>query len=155
MTEVSFYHLQQTRLEDVLPLLLEKTLSAGKRALVMTASNVRSEHLGQALWRNQKDSWLPHGCKKDGRSEDQPIWLTHVEENPNKANFIFLTDGTARVDLDGFERCFELFDGNDGAQVTAARERWKTYKGLGFQLKYFQQTEHGGWQEKATSLGPL
>ncbi|MBT4934888.1 MAG: DNA polymerase III subunit chi [Rhodospirillaceae bacterium] len=150
MTEVSFYHLQKSRLEDVLPMLLEKTLGAGKRALVMTASGARAEHLGQTLWSYKKDSWLPHGGKKDGRSEDQPIWLTELEENPNDATFVFLTDGAERADLDGFERCFELFDGNDGAQVAAARERWKSYKSAGYQLKYLQQSEHGGWQEKAS-----
>ncbi|MBC8267718.1 MAG: DNA polymerase III subunit chi [Rhodospirillaceae bacterium] len=150
MTEVSFYHLQKSRLEDVLPTLLEKTLGAGKRALVMTASDARVEHLGQALWSSRKDSWLPHGSKKDGRSEDQPIWLTDFEENPNKASFVFLTEGVERGDLDTFERCFELFDGNDAAQVAAARERWKTYKEAGYQLTYLQQTEQGGWQEKAS-----
>ncbi len=150
MTEVSFYQLQKSRLEDALPMLLEKTLGAGKRALVMTSSDARAEQLSTALWHYQKDSWLPHATKKDGRAEDQPIWLSAEGENANEADFVFLTDGASPADLSAFERCFELFDGNDGAQITAARERWKAYRDAGYQLKYLQQTERGGWKEKAT-----
>ncbi|NQU56301.1 MAG: DNA polymerase III subunit chi [Rhodospirillales bacterium] len=153
MAEVSFYHLQKSRLEDALPMLLEKTLAAGKRALVLTSSETRAEQLGDALWSYRQDSWLPHGSKKEGRAEDQPIWLSAEDENANDAAFIFLTDGAVSANLDAFERCFELFDGNDGAQITAARERWKTYRDAGYGLKYLQQSENGGWQEKAASQG--
>lgn len=150
MTEVSFYHLQKSRVEDVLPMLLEKTLGAGKRALVMAGSQARAEQLSNALWSYRQDSWLPHGTKKDGRAEEQPVWLSAEDDNPNAATFVFLTDGASRADLDTFERCFELFDGNDPARVAAAREHWKDYKDTGYSLKYLQQTEHGSWQEKAT-----
>ena len=150
MTEVSFYHLQLWPLERALPKLLEKTLQAGKRALVMVGSQPRAEQLNEMLWTYEQGSWLPHGTAKDGRPDDQPIWLTPTDENLNGATFLFLTDGATCSHVADFERCFELFDGNDGAQVAAARERWKAYKDLGFGLKYLQQTENGGWQEKAT-----
>jgi len=150
MTEVSFYHLQKASLEEALPILLEKTLDAGKRALVLTGSDAQVEQLNKALWSSRQDSWLPHGAKNDGRGEDQPIWLTAIDENPNAATFMFLTNGASGGDLGVFERCFDLFDGNDTAQVTAARERWKACRDAGYRLKYLQQTDSGGWQEKAT-----
>lgn len=151
MTEVSFYHLQKSRLEDALPKLLEKTLSAGKRAVVMVGSEPRVELLTNQLWSYDPDSWLPHGSSRDGRGEDQPVWLTVEDENPNGATFLFLTDGATSATLSNYERCFELFDGNDGAQVSAARERWKAYKEAGHPLTYLQQTERGGWEEKAST----
>jgi len=153
MTEVSFYHLQKSLLEDALPLLLEKTLAMGKRAVVMAGSAARAEQLGNRLWNYRQDAWLPHGTAKDGRAGDQPVWLTTDQENPNDATYLFLTDGAGRDDVGAFERCFELFDGHDGAQVTAARERWKAYKDAGHGLKYMQQNETGGWQEKAAGSG--
>ena len=149
MTEVSFYHLQRSRLEDALPLLLEKTLAAGKRALVRVGSDARAEQLSGHLWSYKQDSWLPHGTARDGRPDDQPVWLTAAGDNPNEASFLFLADGATEADVDAFERCFELFDGNDGAQVAAARERWKAYKEAGHPLKYLQQTERGNWELKA------
>lgn len=148
MTQVSFYHLQKSRLEDALPMLLEKTLNTGKRALVMVGSEGRVEQLSNALWSYRQGSWLPHGTIKDGRAEDQPIWLSTLQENPNGATFLFLTEGATCTAVDTFERCFEIFDGNDAARLTAARERWKAYMDAGYQLQYLQQTEGGGWQEK-------
>ncbi|MED5396188.1 MAG: DNA polymerase III subunit chi, partial [Pseudomonadota bacterium] len=38
MTEIAFYHLERSPLERALPKLLEKTLEAGKRALVVVGS---------------------------------------------------------------------------------------------------------------------
>jgi DNA polymerase-3 subunit chi len=150
MTKVSFYHFQKSRLEDALPALLEKTLGAGKRALVKVGSDARAEQLNADLWDFQQGAWLPHGTAKDGRSEDQPVWLTAVDENPNGATFLFLGDGACSADVGTFERCFELFDGNDAAQLAAARERWKSYKDAGHSLTYLQQTERGGWQKMVT-----
>ncbi len=151
MTEVSFYHLQKSRLEDALPKLLEKTLSAGKRALVLVGSEHRAEQLNAQLWSYDQDSWLPHGTAKDGRPGDQPVWVSERDENANDATFLFLTEGVTCADVNVYERCFELFDGNDGAQVAAARERWKAYRQAGHSLKYLQQTERGAWEEKASA----
>ena len=148
MTEVAFYHLQRWPLERALPKLLEKTLEAGKRAVVMAGSADRVEALAGSLWTYEPDSWLPHGSAKDGSPEDQPVWLTAADENPNGAQFLFLADGAECPDMAAYERCFELFDGNDEAAVEAARERWKAYKEAGFDLAYWQQTERGGWQKK-------
>ena len=47
-----------------------------------------------------------------------------------------------------YERCFELFDGNDSQAVDAARGRWQAYKDAGHALTYWQQTVRGGWKEK-------
>ena len=150
MTEISFYHLQKSRFEDALPFLLEKTLEMGKRALIKVGSGSRAEQLNTHLWNYQKGAWLPHGTTNDGQGENQPIWLTSVDENPNGATFLFLGDGACSSDISTFERCFELFDGNDAALLAIARDRWKSYKDEGHSLKYLQQSKHGVWQEKVT-----
>ncbi len=99
MTDIAFYHLQKSPLEAVLPKLLEKTLAAGKRALVLASSNERVEALAAHLWTYDPDAWLPHGTAQDGSPEEQPIWLTDRDDNPNGAAFLFLTDGadTGRI----------------------------------------------------------
>lgn len=147
MSEIAFYHLQRSPLERVLPRLLEKTLEAGKRAVVVAGSDERVEALNTFLWTYGANSWLPHGTTKDGHGEEQPVWLTTGDDNPNGAAFLFLTDGCTGA-IDAYERCFDLFDGNDPAAVEAARERWKAYKQAGHQLTYWQQTEAGGWERK-------
>lgn len=149
MTDIAFYHLQRSPLERILPKLLMRTIDAGKRALVLLGSDTRVEALAQHLWSFDQDSWLPHGTEKDGHPEEQPIWLTVKDENLNQAQFLFLADGAETAEVGSFERCFELFDGNDAEIVAAARERWTTYKSAGHSLTYWQQTDAGGWEQKA------
>ena len=126
MTEIAFYHLEKSPLEQVLPKLLEKTLGAGKRALVLAGSEQCVEALAGLLWTYEQGSWLPHGTEQDGSPEDQPVWLTAADDNANGAEFLFLTDGATSAHIGDYERCFELFDGRDAAAVDVARGRWKS-----------------------------
>lgn len=147
MTEIGFYHLTATPLERALPKLLERTLQAGERAVVRTASDERVQALNGLLWTYEDRSWLPHGSARDGFAEDQPIWLTADEENPNAARFLFLTDGIETADLGSWTRVFDLFDGRDDAAVAAARRRWKAARDAGHSLTYWRQTDRGGWEK--------
>lgn len=149
MAEIGFYHLQRSPLDRALPKLLEKILATGKRAVVVAGSEERVEALAAALWAYEQGSFLPHGTRRDGRADEQPIWLTDLDENPNQARFVVMVDGAQVADLDGFERCLEMFDGNDDDAVAAARVRWKAYRDAGHSIKYFQQTDAGGWEQKA------
>jgi DNA polymerase-3 subunit chi len=149
MTQIGFYHLLRLPLEQALPKLLEKALAAGLRAVVMAGSAERVEDLASRLWTYDPDSWLPHGTAKDGEATLQPIWLTDHDENPNGATVLVLCDGASAESVGAFDRCLDLFDGNDPDAVQAARGRWKRWKADGHQLVYYQQTERGGWEEKA------
>ena len=148
MTEIAFYHLERSPLERALPKLLEKTLEAGKRALVVVGSVERVEAFDGLLWTYHQEAWLPHGTEKDGNPADHPVWLAVTDDNVNTANFLFLTDGATSDRVAEFERCFELFDGNDIHLVDAARSRWKAYQNAGHVLTYWQQNEGGGWDKK-------
>ena len=148
-TEVNFYHLTKSSLEDALPRLLAKTLQAGERAVVLLGSPERVDSLNTHLWTYDPNGFLPHGAVRDGEADRQPVWLTHIDENPNGANYLFIADH-ARSDLvSTYKRCFELFDGRDDQAVATARERWKAYKSAGLALAYWQQTDGGGWEKKA------
>ena len=146
--EVAFYHLTRSTLEQTLGQLLQKTIDAGKRAVVMVGSAERVEDINASLWERDPASWLPHGTRTDGEAESQPIWITEREENPNDAHFLFLSDGASSLSVDGYERCFEIFDGHDETALGSAREKWKSYKDSGLQLTYWQQTDSGGWEKK-------
>jgi len=148
MTEVAFYHLQRLPLERALPKLLEKTLAAGKRALVVTGSTARSEAMADVLWTYDQNAWLPHGTARDGNPEEQPVWIAETDTPANGATFLFLSDGAASENVAAFERCFDLFDGNDPVAVQAARDRWKVCKDAGHELAYWQQEGTGAWKKK-------
>lgn len=148
MTEVRFYHLQQKKLEQALPEILAKALERGHRVAVKAGSGERLEALNSVLWTYDPGSFLPHGLARDGFEAEQPVWLSTEDDTPNRATVLVLVDGAASAVIENFELCCELFDGNDDAAVTAARQRWKTYKDKGFTLAYFQQDDAGKWQKK-------
>jgi DNA polymerase III subunit chi len=147
MTEVGFYHLLTTPIEKALPGLLVKALDGGLRAVVLAGSDERVEALSAALWTFDPASFVPHGTAKDGEPERQPIYLTTQEENPNGARLLVITDGLEPAFLDGFERCADMFDGNDPEAVSAARARWRKLRDAGHTLTYWRQKPQGGWEE--------
>jgi DNA polymerase-3 subunit chi len=149
VTEIRFYHLTRTPLERALPALLERALAAGMRSVVIAGSEERVEALNQLLWTYEERSFLPHGSKRDGRPERQPVWLTTEDENPNGATCLVLTDGAVSNRVGEYQRCLDLFDGQDPAAVDAARARWKAWKDAGHALSYWQQDESGRWMQKA------
>ncbi|HEX5327255.1 MAG TPA: DNA polymerase III subunit chi, partial [Acetobacteraceae bacterium] len=93
MTEIGFYHLTRTGVEDALPQLLGRTLAAGQRALVLCRTAERVAALNAALWACAEPDWLPHGTAADGDADLQPIWLATEDMVPNHARFLFLING--------------------------------------------------------------
>ncbi len=148
MTRVDFYHLQKQTLDEVLPKLLEKAYDTKQKILVKIGNDERVEFINSLLWTYNDQSFLPHGSKKDGNAELQPIWLTADDTNANNASLLFLADG-AEVSTDTanqFERIFNIFDGNNPDAVQKSREFWKALKNAGHECHYWQQDVDGKWK---------
>jgi DNA polymerase-3 subunit chi len=152
VTEVRFYHLQRARLEEVLPVILERCHQRGERVLVLAGSTERVEALAALLWTYRPETFLPHGTARDGEAARQPIYLAPGEgdiDNPNGAPVLILSDGARHSRIGDFKLVCELFDGHDEAAVAAARAHWRTCREAGHAVIYFQQAETGKWQETA------
>lgn len=149
MTEVLFYHLTESTLEEALPGLLERSLGRGWRVVVQTGSDERRDVLDQHLWTFRDDSFLAHGTDREAHAADQPVLLTTGAANANAASIRFLVDGAEPPPLDGYERAVFLFDGHDQAQLEAARRHWKALKDAGHAVTYWQQAPDRRWERKA------
>jgi len=149
MTEVLFYHLDRRPLESALPDLLQRSLDRGWRVVVQVGSDERLEALNGHLWSYDDSAFLPHGAAADGHAEEQPIFLTTGDENPNGANVRFLVDGAETARFEGYDRIVFLFDGNDGEGLSRAREAWKAARAAGADATYWKQDEAGRWQKQA------
>jgi len=152
VTEVWFYHLQRETLETALPPLLQKSLERGWRAVVRAGGPERVDALDAHLWTWRAESFLPHGRHADGFPERQPIFLTDADENPNRAQALFLVDGAQPGDwsaMAALERVILLFDGRDEAAVAEARGYWKDAKAAGHGVTYWKQAETGRWEKQA------
>lgn len=150
MTRVDFYHLQKAPLEQVLPKLCEKAYATGKRIKILLGNAERVEFINSLLWTYSEESFLPHGSKRDGFAEEQPIFISAEEANENNAVLLILADG-AQVNVDklsAYERVLNIFDGNDEIALNNARVYWKEIKTLGGELHYWQQNASGSFEQK-------
>lgn len=149
MSEIGFYHLTRTRLDQALPKLLGRVLGSGGRAFVLCGDAERARALDAALWTVPDPDWLPHGMAGGQDDALQPILLGTADAPPgNGARFLFLVDGAESARLDGYDRVLDLFDGADEAAVAAARRRWAAAKAAGHALAYWQQGQ-AGWERRA------
>ena len=133
----------------MLPGLLERTLERSWRAVVQAGSGERVDALDALLWTYADDSFLPHGTARDGMADQQPIFLTVKDDNPNGATVRFLVDGAEAPDLTGYIRAVYIFDGRDEDALVQARGEWKRIKAAGHAVTYWQQNENGRWEKKA------
>lgn len=151
MASIQFYHLLTTPLERALPKLMEKAVQSGKRSLILCADEAQATALNTSLWTYDAGSFLPHGGSADPNPDQQPVYITHKQENPNAATILVVTDGSTLDTLDGMEKLLDIFDGHDPQAVAAARERWKHYSNAGHAVSYIKQQKGGGWQQEATN----
>lgn len=149
MTEIQFYHLLSTPLERALPKLMEKALSTGEKVLVLVGDEQTMDRLNNAMWTYEERSFLPHGSSKDAHPELQPIYITYAEENPANAKILVITDGSQLDDFGDTTKVLDMFNGHDQDEVAKARKRWKAYKDAGYEMRYIQQQENGGWKAVA------
>ncbi|VVT16082.1 DNA polymerase III subunit chi [Rhizobium sp. EC-SD404] len=150
MTEILFYHLTESRLEQALPPLLEKSLERGWRVVVQALDDARRDALDTVLWTYSDDSFLPHGLDTEAHADRQPIVLTAGQaETVNDATVRFMVDGAPPPDISAYERVVFMFDGHDDRQLETARDQWRRLKAEGHALTYWQQGPGGRWQKKA------
>ena len=150
MGEVRFYHLTERPLEQVLPVMLERSLERGWRVLVRATDPARIEALSARLWTHGDASFLAHGTAADGDAARQPVWLCCDTENPNNANTLFLIDnaGADTKELTTMEMVAVLFDGLDETAVASARDQWRQVSEAGLKAVYWAQNEGGAWVKR-------
>jgi DNA polymerase-3 subunit chi len=148
VTEIGFYHLTRTALEQALPRLLGRVLATHGRAFVLCGEADRAAALDAALWTAPEPDWFPHGMAGGADDALQPILLGTSDVAPaNGARFLFLVDGAQSARLAAFDRVLDLFDGTNEAALTNARLRWVAAKEAGHALAYWQQGP-AGWERK-------
>jgi DNA polymerase III subunit chi len=148
VTEIRFYHLEQRRVDQALPPLLEDALKNGRRVLVRASSDEMVAAFNDRLWTYDDASFLPHGAAGDGDPMTQPIFLTSGLENPNAATMLVKLAGaeTAETD-DAFDLVVLMFEGRDEAALSQAREEWRRLKNRGGAISYWRESEEGAWEK--------
>jgi DNA polymerase III subunit chi len=150
-SEIWFYHLERSSVEDMLPPLLEKCMERGWRAVIRSKIATNLEAIDTRLWTYKPNTWLPHGKLSGVASEDnqQPILLVpEAKANADpvlSAQALFLLDGADWEGVSNTERIFVIFDGRDQDAVAHARNDWRRAREIGLIPAYWRQNEEGKW----------
>jgi DNA polymerase III subunit chi len=148
VTEIRFHHLEQRRVDQALPTLLERALEEGRRVLVRASSADVVAALNEQLWTYDDASFLPHGAAGDGDPMEQPIFLTSEVTNPNAATMLVRLSGTETGEADDvFDLIVLMFDGRDQTALAEARGEWRRLKDLGRTISYWRESDEGGWEQ--------
>lgn len=149
MGVVMFYHLTRSAPEEALSGLLQRALAQGWRVMIRGTDRAALERLDSRLWLDEAQPFLPHGLEGGAYDADQPV-LLGTGAIANAAQGLFLIGGaeTSADEARGLERVWLLFDGADGAQLAAARAKWKALTDAGLAAQYWSE-ESGRWEKKA------
>jgi DNA polymerase III subunit chi len=147
VTETRVYQLEQRRVDQALPSLLERALEEGRRVLVRASSDEMVAALNERLWTYDESSFLPHGAGGDGDPMEQPVFLTSELANPNAATMLVRLSG---AEVSGGDDTFDLvvllFDGRDETALAQARGEWRRLKDQGRTISYWRESDEGGWE---------
>lgn len=142
--EISFYHALETDQENVLFLLLKKSLAQGKKSLIRTPSFEVAQALSEFLWQAQPNFILPHGLICEPDADKQPILISYHPENVNQADYLFFIGSVTIEDLDDFTRIIVIFDDRCPTTKAHMRQEYKRLKAQNMPLAYYQQ-QQGKW----------
>lgn len=146
-TEVSFYKLTTLPVEKASLKLMEKIYYSKQKLVVIAENEKQMKAIDDFLWSYSTKHFIAHGTCNDSFQEDQPIFLSHKLENPNKAS-IAMALGEVEVDSLLTDKIIYIFDGNNQKQVDFARIKWKSYKDrANHNVIYWQQNLQGAWEK--------
>lgn len=150
MADALFYHLTDSPLEVLLPVLIGKCRGAGWRVVVRGTDPARMDWLDQKLWLGDDGDFLPHGVAGGPHDADQPVLLTCAAETPNGAQALIALGGAdvTADELAGLTRALILFDGGNEAAVQRARDQWKALTGAGIAAQYWAE-DGGRWVKRS------
>lgn len=148
MGNALFYHLTRSPAEQLLPVLIGKSLQAGWRVELRGTDPTRMQRLDDHLWR--VEGFLPHGLAGGPHDPRQLVLLTVAgQAAANTPSCLMALDGVQvdPAECTDLERCCIIFDGGDQAATARARDQWKALIGAGVTAEYWSE-ESGRWERK-------
>ncbi|MBF9021395.1 DNA polymerase III subunit chi [Rhodobacterales bacterium HKCCA1058] len=148
MSELWFYHLTRSRLEQVLPMLIERALAQGWRVALRAPDAQSVARMDDLLWAaHPPERFLPHGVEGGVDAELQPILIGTGDLRANRPDYLVAIGGATITpeDCAGLTRAVLVFDGQDEASVTHARNHWRSFAEAGLRLQYWSQAS-GAWK---------
>lgn len=140
MKQVQFYLLSQTQNGELTAAealacdLAAKAWRLGKRVLIACETEHQAQALDEALWAREADDFVPHNLSGEVTTYATPIEIAWKgKRNAQRRDLLI----SLQTDLPDFINSFNQiidFVPVDETQKAQARERYKQYRQLGWQL---------------------
>jgi len=149
MSEVFFYHLTQTPLEVALPKILERALSADWSVEIRTNVKTNLEDISNAIWKGPEESFLPNCLEGHEDEKDYPIVLCNSPLKKKLRDCLIVLDQAKlqKNEVQRYKRVCLIFDAKNEAQLTNARQSWKSLSEAGVNTVYWAESQ-GKWVRK-------
>lgn len=104
-----------------------------KKILITVPSEAAAEYIDDFLWKQPKESFLPHTYSKN--NEGSEVVITTEQKNINQANLLInLCPGQSSI-LDQFETVYELWDETDEKRKEQSRLKFEAYQNSGHEVE--------------------
>ena len=137
-TNVLFHHFESIERKDFLIYvckLIEKGYKQNINPIyIKTDTQKQAEELDKVLWTFRQESYIPHTLVDQDSNNTQPVQIGWIDNEIDDAEAIInLSDGMPDISND-LKKIHEIIDNID-EKKEKARERWKKYKSIGFNIK--------------------
>lgn len=147
--EVMFYHLTSSPFDKTLFTILNKAYLGGMRAFVLANDASEVSDIDSYLWSLGRISFLPHCTLNDDNKAIAPVVIGESLDESASYDVIVPLNHNINFNPDSYKKVIDIFNGNNESELLNARNRWKNYKNLNYNLKYWYQDPKGNWLQKA------
>lgn len=140
-TNVLFHHFESIERKDFL-IYVCKLIERGYKQninpiFIKTDTQKQAEELDKVLWTFRQESYIPHTLVDQDSNNTQPVQIGWIDNEIDDAEAIInLSDGMPDISND-LKKIHEIIDNID-EKKEKARERWKKYKSIGFNIKAYK-----------------
>lgn len=133
MTKVEFIKLNRPERARVLCDLAEEFYLDGQRVLVMTLDDNQGITLDRFMWTWKKGAFLPHVYDNGSvEGHDEPVVIVSEEANPNAAGVLIMGAPCSVEFIRQFRHVVDFAETYDETRLAESRERFRSYRELGF-----------------------
>ena len=114
---------------------LSKLYLEHERVLVISSQRQQLEQLDEALWHNSAEQFITYSLDSECYANSTPVLLTTKQPERLRFKALLNLSDKALVGCEQFRAIIEIVPVDD-KEKEAARERYKTYRQLGFNISH-------------------
>lgn len=135
MKQAQFYLLNETNIETLACQLATKQWRAGKRVLIACQTEQQAQEIDELLWANEPDSFVPHNLSGEITQYPTPVEISWLGKRNAQRRDVLIN---LQTQIPNFAQMFHHiidFVPTDESEKAVARERYKQYRQMGFEMK--------------------